>query len=73
MKVLYQNGFFKKCWEFGPFLGLSYDGFEEEIRELFKNIEGHMKRKEVDSIKSTGGKRLIHELKKLESSVNYDR
>lgn len=25
--------------EFGPFLGLLYDGFKDEIKELFKSIE----------------------------------
>lgn len=60
-----------KLMEFGPFLGLSYEGFEVEIMELFKSIE-HRRRyeeREVD-LRSTSGKRLINELKKLESSVN---
>lgn len=54
-------------------MGLSYDGFETKIIELFKSIEQRRRReeREVDP-RSAHGKRLINRLKKLESSVNYD-
>lgn len=59
--------------KFGPFLGLSYEGFEVETKELFKAIE-LLRRKSIsdEGSKSVGDKHLQKELKKLENSVNYD-
>lgn len=51
------------------FLGLSYDGYEAEVRELFRKIE---KRGGGDSSVVRPGecRRLKNELKKLESTIN---
>lgn len=63
-----------KLEDFGPFLGLSYEGFEVEIIELFNSIEYcKLRNDKVDGSSLVGGKRLLKELKKLESSINYDR
>lgn len=60
--------------EFGMFLGLSYDGFEDGIKELFKSIESRKRNCEgVEGHKLASVKCLKKELKKLESSANYDR
>lgn len=63
-----------KLEEFGPFLGMSIDGLEKETLELFKLIElirskGMVGVEEI----STNSKKLKNELKKLESSVNYEK
>lgn len=52
-------------------MGLFYEGFEFDIKDLFKAIELR-KWNCVDNegSKSVGGKRLPNELKKLECSVN---
>lgn len=63
-----------KMEEFGPFLGMSFDGLENETIELFKRIE--LRRScgllgvECWSLVS---KRLKIELTKLENSVNYEK
>lgn len=63
-----------KLGDFGPFLGLSYEGFEDEILGLFTRVV--LSR---DKGRSGGDsnlvlcKRLENELKKLECKVNYDR
>lgn len=57
--------------EFGPFLGLSYEGFEEEVVCLFRKIE--MRRRGASPNDLRVEKRLKKELKKLESTVNYER
>lgn len=63
----------QKVKEFDPFFGMSYEGFENEAFELFKAIESRRRKEVCVSNQASGGsKRLINELKKLESSVNYD-
>lgn len=63
-----------KLAKFGPFLGLSYKGFEEEILVLLKRI---VMKRDRDASGGTSNsalmKRLRNELKKLEFNVNYDR
>lgn len=60
--------------EFGSFLGLSYEGLEKEIKELFIAIEsGRRKNTEIEGSTPSRGKRLLNELKKLEWSINYDQ
>lgn len=68
------NWVFTKLREFGPFLGLSYEGCEKEIVDLFRFIERQSRKGMGDGESmSMMNKRLKSELKRLESSVNYDR
>lgn len=63
-----------KLKHFGPFLRLSFEGFEEEMVELFRRIEKNSKEvKGEDPIEDVQEKGLRSKLNKLESSVNYDR
>lgn len=56
-----------KLEEFGPFLGMSLNGLENEITELFKLIElQRTRRMRGVEDKSAESKRLKNELKKLE-------
>lgn len=60
--------------EFWSFLGLSYDGFEEEARELFCLIERNWNKDGgVGDASSVECKRLRCELRKLDNGINYDR
>lgn len=54
-------------------MGLSYEGFEQEVMSLFKTIEKRRMALDVVESKLVECKRFKNELKKLESSINYDR
>lgn len=62
-----------KMKEFGSFLGISFDDFENETLELFKRMverrSGGLRGEECGEVVP---KRLKNELKKLKSSVNYE-
>lgn len=64
-----------KLGDFGPFLGMSYEGFEDEVMCLFRKIE--FRRKGFGSqacvLDPLVDKKLRKELKKLESNLNYER
>lgn len=64
-----------KLGDFGSFLGMSYEGFEDEVMGLFKRIEFWRRGLEfrVNGPDLVRDKRLRKELKRLESSMNYER
>lgn len=65
---------FIKLGEFSSFLGLSYEGFEEEILGLFKRIVMKRGRNTSEGVaNSVLCRKLKNELKKLECDVNYDQ
>lgn len=67
---LFRNGCSIKWRKFGPLLGLSYEGFEDDIKELFKAIELRRTNIVEEGSKSVGGKCLLKELRSLRV-VNY--
>lgn len=66
MMKLFQSGVLQKLEKFGLFLGMSYEGFEEDIKKLFMAILRRRHNGGIDvGSKSTGGKRLLKKLKKF--------
>lgn len=64
-----------KLSDFGPFLGMSYEGFKDEVIGLFRWIEFQRRGRGSHGRgpDSVIDKKLRMKLKRLESRVNYEK